>query len=87
MDLKDKFTHKLSEKFGRDSREGNFLTIEKGEQKLGDVKFKIGDGVIQLGSKVWAEMPKKVEGIKVGKKFAKLHILHATGYGGGPNNP
>ena len=38
VDLKDKFTHKLSEKFGRDSREGNFLTIEKGEQKLGNDK-------------------------------------------------
>jgi hypothetical protein len=87
VDLKDKFTHKLSEKFGNDSREGNFLTIEKGEQKLGDVKFKIGDGVIQLGSKVLTEMPEKVEGIKVDKKFAKLHILHATGYGGGPNQP
>jgi hypothetical protein len=87
VDLKDKFTHKLSQKFGNDPREGNFLTIENGEQTLGDIKFKIGEGVIQLGSKAWDEMPEKVEGIKVDKKFAKLHILHATGYGGGPNVP
>jgi hypothetical protein len=87
VDLKDKFTHKLKDKFGNDQREGNFLTIKKGEQTLGGVKFKIGEGVVQLGSKVWHEMPEKVEGIKVDKKFAKLHILHATGYGGGPNMP
>jgi hypothetical protein len=87
VDLKDKFTHKLTDTFGNDKREGNFLTIEKGEQTLGGVKFTIGEGVVQLGSKVWHEMPEKVEGIKVDKKFAKLHILHATGYGGGPNMP
>jgi hypothetical protein len=87
VDLKDKFTHKLKDKFGNDPREGNFLTIEKGEQMLGGIKFQIGEGVVQLGSKVWQEMPEKVEGIKVGRKFAKLHILHATGYGGGPNMP
>lgn len=28
-----------------------------------------------------------MEGTKVDKKFAKLHILHATCYGGGPNVP
>jgi hypothetical protein len=87
VDLKDKVNHKLTEKFGNDDREGNFLAIENGEKTLEGVKFKIGDGVIQLGSKVWTEMPEKVDGIKVDKKFAKLHILHATGYGGGPNAP
>ena len=61
--------------------------MPKGEQTFDKVKFKIGDGVIQLGSKVLTEMPEKVEDIKVGRKFARLHILHATGYGGGPNAP
>jgi hypothetical protein len=87
VDLQDKSNHKLSEKFGNDERKGNFLTIAKGEQTLAGVTFKIGDGVIQLGSTVWHEMPEKVEGIKVGKKFSRLDILHATGYGGGPNEP
>ncbi len=27
--------------------------------------------------------PQKVEGIKVGVKFSKLHIVHATGWGAG----
>jgi beta-galactosidase len=87
VDLSGKTNHKLSEKFGNDNREGNFLTIATGEQTLEGVKLKVGDGVIQLGSKVLTEQPEKVEGIKVGKKFAKLYILHATGYGGGPNAP
>lgn len=87
VDLKSKFTHKLSDKFGNDDRQGNFLTVPTGEQTFEGVKFKIGEGVIQLGSKVWHEMPEKVEGIPLDRKFRKLFILHATGYGGGPNVP
>jgi hypothetical protein len=30
-------------------------------------------------------MPEKVEGIKVGRTFKRLHLLHATQFGGGPN--
>jgi hypothetical protein len=57
---------------------GNDLSeLPAGEQKLEGVKFKIGDKLIQLGSKMLQGKPVKVEGIKVGQKFAKLHILHA----------
>jgi hypothetical protein len=80
IDLEAKATQKLAEKFGNDNREGNFLTVPKGEQTFEKIKFKIGEGVIQLGSKVLTEQPEKVEGIKVDKKLAKLHILHATGW-------
>ena len=52
---------------------------------MAGVKFKIGEGLIQLGSQVLNDMPDKAEGIAVGRKVAKLHILHATGYGGGQN--
>ena len=46
------------------------------------MNFKIGSGVVELYSKLLPnERPKKVEGIKVGKSCAKLHILHATEYG------
>jgi hypothetical protein len=87
VDLQDKFTHKLSEKFGNDDRQGNFLTVPQGEQTLGGIAFKVGDAVIQLGSKVWHEKPEKAEAIRVNKPLTRLHILHATGYGGGPNAP
>jgi hypothetical protein len=86
VDLKDKFNHKLSDRF-HNSGEDNTLGLEQGKKKLGDIDFQIADGVIQLGSKTVADDPEKVEGIKVGQKFTKLHILHACGYGGGPNSP
>jgi hypothetical protein len=86
LDLKDKCNHKLAEKFGGD-KEGNDLPLPPGDQKLEGVKFKIGEGVIQLGSKVLTDDPDKVEGIKVDETCSKIHILHATAYGGGPNTP
>ena len=52
--------------------------LEQGEQKLGGVKFKIGEGLIQLSSTISPDMPKKVENIEVAATFSKLHILHAT---------
>ena len=84
VDLKDKYNHKLSDRF-HSGGEDNTLGLEKGKKKFGDVEFQIADGVIQLGSKTVPDDPEKVEGIKVDQKFAKLHILHACGYGGGPN--
>jgi hypothetical protein len=86
LDLKDKCNHKLAEKFGG-RREGNDLPLEIGDQKLEGVKFKIGEGVIQLGSLLATDDPEKVEGIKVDETFAKLHVLHATAWGRGPNAP
>ena len=85
IDLKEKANHKLDEAF-HSGAEGNHLgELPKGEQTFEGVKFKIGDKLIQLGSKLVENMPEKVEGIKVDKTFTTLHILHATGYGGGPN--
>jgi hypothetical protein len=85
LDLEGKITQKLDDNFGSDGRPGNFLTVPTGEQAFAGIKFKIGEGVIQLGSTVWKDKPEKVEGIKVDKKVSKLHILHSNCYGGGPN--
>jgi len=84
VDLQPQANQKLADNFGS-GREGNNLAeLPKGEQTFEGVKFKIEDGLIQLGSKLLKEQrPDKVEGIKVGKTFAKLHILHATCYGNG----
>jgi hypothetical protein len=85
VELKDHFNYKPGEKIAGDDRVGNELPVPTGEQVMEGVKFQIADRVVQLGSKVMEEKPEKVEGIKVGRKFARLHILHATAYGGGPN--
>jgi hypothetical protein len=85
VDLKDKVNRKLAGL--HNGKEDNALDLEKGKKKLGEIEFQITEGIIQLGSKTVLDDPEKVEGIKVGQKFTKLHILHACGYGGGPNTP
>jgi hypothetical protein len=84
VDLKPYANQKLTDNFGS-GREGNNLkALRAGGRTFAGVNFKIGEGVIQLGSKLLgAEKPNKVEGIKVDQSCAKIHILHATGYGNG----
>lgn len=84
VDLQPKANQKLTDNFGSGREGNNLASVPKGEQTLEGLKFKIGDGLIQLGSKLLkAERPNRVDGIPVGKAFAKLHLLHATGYGNG----
>ena len=89
IDLKSKANHKLKEMFHTGNYTENHLgSLPTGVQKLGGVKFKIGDGLLQLGSKQLPGKPEKIEGISVGRKLAKLHFLHSTGYGSSPEgNP
>ena len=89
IDLKSKANHKLKDVFHTGNfNENNLGSLPTGVQKLGGVKFKIGEGLLQLGSKQLPGKPEKIEGISVDRKLAKLHILHATGYGSSPEgNP
>src|SRR5438105_15964964 len=83
IDLQPKANHKLKDNFhGTDFQGNNLESLPQGEQTLEGIKFKIGEKYIQLTSTqaAVADMPEKVEGIKVDAKFAKLHILHATGW-------
>lgn len=85
VDLQAYANIKLVDNQGR-GIEGNTLdSLPRGEQVLGDTTFKVGDGLIQLGSKLLDRFPDKVEGIKVGMTIGKLHFLHASAFGGGPN--
>jgi hypothetical protein len=81
LDLKSKANHKLKDDFHTTMFPGNNLAeLPRGEQKFAGVKFLVGDGLIQLGSTEVKDLPDKVEGIPVGQAFAKLYILHGTGY-------
>jgi hypothetical protein len=81
IDFKDKGNHKLKEPFHKATLPGNDLDcFTPGEQTFADIKFKIGEKYIRLASIKLSDKPDKVEGIKVDKRFAKLHILHATGW-------
>jgi hypothetical protein len=66
--------------------EENFLTgLTEGEKTFENVRFKVGVKFMSLGSKLVEDGPAKIEGIKVDAKCAKVHMLHATQFGGGPN--
>lgn len=85
INLQAHANHKLADNF-HSGTEGNHLgSLPKGKQTFEGAKFLVEDGLIQLGSKILGEKPERVDGIKVDKAFEKLHFLHATGYGGGPN--
>jgi hypothetical protein len=81
IELKAHINHKMKDDFHNDRFPGNNLSsLPTGKQTFAGVKFHIGDGVVQLGSTNVAKKPEKVEGIKVGRTLARLHILHATGF-------
>ena len=75
LDLQPHANQKLKEGFGRP---GNDLAgLPPGEQTLAGVKFNIGEGLILLTGR-GKPGATKVEGIKVGTRFSRLAILHAT---------
>jgi hypothetical protein len=85
IDLEPYENRKLDDNQGR-GFDGNALAgLPRGEQTLGGFKFTIGPGLIQLGSKTLTTLPASMDGIKVKRRFSKLNILHATCFGGGPN--
>ena len=81
IDLKAYTNVKLADNFhSGDFPENNLAKLPTGKQTFAEVKFTVGEGVIQLGSSQVKEKPDKVEGIKVGRLATKLHFLHGTGY-------
>jgi hypothetical protein len=87
LDLSSKANQKLTDKLHTGVDGNDLKELAVGEHTFAEIKFRIAEGLVQLGSKVLETMPGKVEGIPVGRKFAQLHLFHATGFGGGPNVP
>ncbi len=84
VDLQPKANQKLTTTFAGRPEGNNLDSLPKGEQTLEKVRFKIADSLVQLGSALLKDpMPDQVEGIQIGKTFAKLHLLHATQFGSG----
>src|SRR5262245_45004000 len=71
---------KLTESFGSGRPGSDLVELPKGDQVLADVRFNIGEKLIQLASEreEFQKKPEKAEGIKDDHQFAKLHSLHAT---------
>jgi hypothetical protein len=85
LDLGQHYTARLTDSLNSPSsvKENNFAALPAGRQVLAGVPFEIG-GILQLaGLKLqeWgrAEFPEEIKGIKVGRSFAKLHLLHGAG--------
>ena len=89
LDLQSLGTHKLADDSPSGMTGNNLAEVSTGEREFAGVKFKVGEKYLQLHSPNFkTERPEKVEGIKVGRPFARLHILHATGYGSAaPGSP
>jgi hypothetical protein len=84
VNLEPQANQKLNDNFGSGTKGNDLGALKKGLRTCAGVNFKIGEQVIQLGSKLHkTKRPDKVEGIKVDQKFVKLHILHSTEYGEG----
>ena len=80
IDLQLNANQRATDNFGR--LEGNNLAaLPRGEHTFEGIPFKIGDRLLQLGSELFNTKPNHVDGIPVGKTFARLHILHATAFG------
>lgn len=70
-------------KFTHDKKDDNNLSeLRHGEQVLKGLRFLIGERYIALRNNDPSDKPREVRGVKVGRKFATLHFLHATEFGG-----
>jgi len=59
----------------------NLKALRRGEQTLAGVRFRIGESLMQLGSRRRPDRPQKIEGIVVNKAAANIYFLHATEFG------
>ncbi|MFH1923811.1 MAG: HEAT repeat domain-containing protein [Planctomycetota bacterium] len=80
VDLRGKANQKLAEGFHGGTVDNNLAELPEGEQTFAGVRFKIADGLIQLGGKNLPDKPEQVEGVPVDNQFTRLYILHSTGY-------
>jgi hypothetical protein len=87
VDLQPYATQKRGDGLGRGLEGNNLANLPAGEQSFAGTKFIIADGILHLGSNLVDRHPEKVLGIKVNSGCKKLHFLHATCFGGGPNKP
>jgi hypothetical protein len=72
---------KLTDGLGSGIAGNSLADLVMGEQTFAKKKFKIEDGLIQLGGLKVKNKPIAVTGIKVGRRFIKLNILQGTTFG------
>jgi len=81
LDFQSKANHKLADQFHGLANPGNNLArLPRGDFKFGEVKFTIGDSMLQLASATMKDKPDKFAGLELDLPVAKLHFLHGTGF-------
>ena len=79
LDLSGAWNRKTVDFSGPGDFEGNGLAeLPRGEQALRGVTFRIGEGVVQLGSTNLPDESGEVLDIAVQRKISRLYALHAT---------
>jgi hypothetical protein len=76
IDLGPFANQKLADPFPGGDPGNDLAGLSPSTHIFGGVEFAIGDGLVHLGSARVAG-PQKVEGIAVGSRLARLHVLHA----------
>lgn len=89
VDLQPKANAAFADDLHENSKGNNLANLSQGELKFEDLRFNIGDRFIHVRGKMAARYPERIEGVKIGAKFDRLHILHSTGFGEGmdPKTP
>ena len=77
LDLAPYANEALSESKGT-TKNNDLLALGSGEQTMAGVRFRIGEGTIQLSCSREDELPAQVEAIAVRRRVAKLYVLHAA---------
>ena len=77
LDLQPQANHKLTDGVPGSAR-NHLDELPRGLQRFAGVEFVVGDSLIHLGGAHGRNWPQQVEGVAVGRKFARLCLLHAT---------
>jgi len=82
IDLQPQANHLLDEDFPPGHYPGDRLSeLKRGDQKLGGILFHIGAGLIEVAGKFLPDLPKRVEGIQIGRHVKRIYILHGARWG------
>ncbi len=79
VDLGPKGNQALGQDIGVEGN--NLKEVPQGKHDFAGTKFKVGEKMVHVRGASKPELPEKVEGIKVGARFDKLHILQSTEFG------
>jgi len=80
IDITGIANHPRDKKFGK-LADNNLASLKGGLAKFGKIPFDVGDKIAFLGSDRMPDHPRKIEGLKVGRKVEELHFLHGMGFG------